>query len=77
MAQPARPAAGCWSSAAARPGMELAALSAEAGMDVELHEAEDELGGQLRYVVRAPRHEGYGRYLDWQRRRLATAGVST
>jgi 2,4-dienoyl-CoA reductase-like NADH-dependent reductase (Old Yellow Enzyme family)/thioredoxin reductase len=57
-------------------GMELAALSAEAGMDVELHEAEDELGGQLRYVVRAPRHEGYAQYLDWQRRRLQTAGVA-
>ena len=55
-------------------GMELAALSAEAGMEVELHEAEDELGGQLRYVVRAPRHEGYARYLDWQRRRLADRG---
>ena len=35
--------------------MELAALSAEAGMEVELHEAEDELGGQLRYVVRGAR----------------------
>ena len=57
-------------------GMELAALSAEAGMDVELHEAEAELGGQLRYVVQAPRHEGYARYLDWQRRRLTAAGVS-
>jgi 2,4-dienoyl-CoA reductase-like NADH-dependent reductase (Old Yellow Enzyme family)/thioredoxin reductase len=57
-------------------GMELAALSAEAGLDVELHEAEDELGGQLRHVVRAPRHEGYAQYLDWQRRRLATAGVT-
>jgi len=56
-------------------GMELAALSAEAGMDVELHEAEDELGGQLRYVVRAPRHEGYARYLAWQQRRLRSVGV--
>ena len=56
-------------------GMELAALTAEAGTDVELHEADHELGGQLRYVVRAPSHEGYARYLDWQRRRLVAAGV--
>ena len=56
-------------------GMELAALSAESGMEVELHEAEHELGGQLRYVVRAPRHDGYARYLAWQGRRLVAAGV--
>ncbi|MFW6773928.1 FAD-dependent oxidoreductase [Nocardioides sp. CPCC 205120] len=57
-------------------GMELAALAAEGGMEVELREAEPELGGQLRYVVRAPRHEGYARYLDWQVRRLSRLGVT-
>ena len=56
-------------------GMELAALSAEAGLEVELHEAEPDLGGQLRYVVNAPQHEGFARYLDWQRRRLDHVGV--
>jgi 2,4-dienoyl-CoA reductase-like NADH-dependent reductase (Old Yellow Enzyme family)/thioredoxin reductase len=56
-------------------GMELAALTREGGHDVRLWEADAELGGQLRYAVRAPRHEGYARYLDWQRRRLAALGV--
>lgn len=56
-------------------GMELAALSAESGVDVELHEAEAELGGQLRYVTKAPGHDGYAKYLDWQVRRLASLGV--
>ncbi|MBM7516452.1 2,4-dienoyl-CoA reductase-like NADH-dependent reductase (Old Yellow Enzyme family)/thioredoxin reductase [Nocardioides nitrophenolicus] len=57
-------------------GMELAALSAEAGFEVDLREREPELGGQLRYVIRAPRHEGYAAYLDWQVRRLAGLGVT-
>ena len=56
-------------------GMELAALTREAGHDVQLWEAAGELGGQLRYAICAPRHEGYARYLDWQRRRLASVGV--
>lgn len=57
-------------------GMELAALAAEGGMSVELREADPALGGQLRYVVQAPRHESYGAYLDWQVRRLETLGVT-
>jgi 2,4-dienoyl-CoA reductase-like NADH-dependent reductase (Old Yellow Enzyme family)/thioredoxin reductase len=56
-------------------GMELAALTREAGHDVQLWEAADELGGQLRYAIRAPRHDGYAKYLAWQRRRLANLGV--
>lgn len=56
-------------------GMELAALTREGGHDVTLWEAASELGGQLRYVVRVPRHDGYAAYLDWQRRRLAGLGV--
>ena len=44
-------------------GMELAALARESGLDVDLWEADAELGGQLRYAVRAPRHEGYAAYL--------------
>jgi 2,4-dienoyl-CoA reductase-like NADH-dependent reductase (Old Yellow Enzyme family)/thioredoxin reductase len=56
-------------------GMELAALARESGLDVELWEAEDELGGQLRYAVRAPCHDGYATYLRWQTDRLAALGV--
>lgn len=57
-------------------GMELAALAREGGHEVELWEASDALGGQLRYAVRAPRHENYGKYLDWQERRLDAVGVT-
>src|SRR4051812_23951092 len=56
-------------------GMELAALARESGMRVELWEAEDRLGGQLRYAVKAPCHDGYARYLRWQADRLAGLGV--
>ena len=56
-------------------GMELAALTRESGFDVTLWEAEDELGGQLRYAAMAPRHEMYAAYLDWQGRRLRDLGV--
>ncbi len=33
------------------------------------------MGGQLRHAIRAPRHDGYAAYLDWQRRRLAALGI--
>lgn len=56
-------------------GMELAALSREAGFDVTLWEVGAQLGGQLRYAAMAPRHEMYAAYLDWQRRRLGGLGV--
>ena len=56
-------------------GMELAALTAESGHTVELWEAADRLGGQLRAVVNAPFQQQMARYLEWQERRLATAGV--
>lgn len=56
-------------------GMELAALAAQSGHDVELWEAADALGGQLAIAARAPRHERYDDYLDWQRRRLAQLPV--
>src|SRR3954447_5025856 len=56
-------------------GMELAALARENGMDVDLWEAATELGGQLRYAIRAPRHEGYAAYLRWQEERLTDLGV--
>ncbi len=56
-------------------GLELAALSREAGFDVALWEADDRVGGQLRYAAMAPRHEMYAAYLDWQTRRLRDLGV--
>lgn len=56
-------------------GMELAALTREAGHQVELWEADESLGGQLRYAAMAPRHEMYQQYLEWQARRLADLGV--
>jgi 2,4-dienoyl-CoA reductase-like NADH-dependent reductase (Old Yellow Enzyme family)/thioredoxin reductase len=56
-------------------GMELAALAQQGGMRVELREAELDLGGQLRYAARAPRHDGYAKYLDWQVARLEALGV--
>ncbi|MDR7303941.1 NAD(P)-binding protein [Haloactinomyces albus] len=51
-------------------GMELAALAAEGGHAVDLWEAADELGGQLRVAAAAPSYDQYSRYLDWQERRL-------
>ncbi len=57
-------------------GMELAALAREGGHEVELWEATESLGGQLRYATMAPRHENYRKYLDWQERRLASLGVA-
>jgi 2,4-dienoyl-CoA reductase-like NADH-dependent reductase (Old Yellow Enzyme family) len=56
-------------------GLELAALAAQGGHRVELWEAADTLGGQLRIAAAAPSHEQYRHYLDWQQRRLADLGV--
>jgi 2,4-dienoyl-CoA reductase-like NADH-dependent reductase (Old Yellow Enzyme family)/thioredoxin reductase len=56
-------------------GMELAALNRESGMQVELWEADEELGGQLRYVSQAPCHDGYAKYLHWQTDRLTALGI--
>ena len=57
-------------------GMELAALTAESGHTVELWEATDKLGGQLRTILNAPFQEQMARYLEWQERRLEKAGVT-
>jgi 2,4-dienoyl-CoA reductase-like NADH-dependent reductase (Old Yellow Enzyme family)/thioredoxin reductase len=56
-------------------GLELAALAAESGHRVDLWEAQDQLGGQLRIAAAAPRHERFGHYLDWQQNRLANIEV--
>lgn len=57
-------------------GMELAALAAESGHKVDLWESNDSLGGQLNIAAKAPRHERFSDYLNWQTRRLATLGVN-
>ena len=43
---------------------------------MHLWEAEEELGGALRYAALAPRHEGYAAYLAWQIHRLHELGVA-
>lgn len=57
-------------------GLELAALARRSGHPVELWEAAEELGGQLRIAAAAPTYGPYLRYLDWQARRLADLGVT-
>jgi 2,4-dienoyl-CoA reductase-like NADH-dependent reductase (Old Yellow Enzyme family)/thioredoxin reductase len=56
-------------------GMELAALARQSGHEVEVWEADAELGGQLRIAAHAPTYQQYRRYLDWQRERLMRLGV--
>lgn len=56
-------------------GLEMAALLAEAGTQVTLHEASDALGGQLRSTSQAPSWARYGEYLNWQLDRLTKLGV--
>ncbi|KAB1645341.1 FAD-dependent oxidoreductase [Gulosibacter chungangensis] len=56
-------------------GLEIAALLAEAGTSVTLHEASDALGGQLRSTAQAPSWERYGQYLDWQLARIQRLGI--
>jgi thioredoxin reductase len=56
-------------------GMEFAGLAAERGHRVELWESQDRLGGVLRTATEAPTYEDFGRFLDWQERRVAGAGV--
>ena len=57
-------------------GMETAALAAERGNVVELWETGDRLGGLLRTATAAPTYDDFARFLDWQERRLAGAGVT-
>lgn len=56
-------------------GMEAAAQLADRGHTVELWEASDHLGGQLRTAAQAPGFEDYRRYLSWQERRLENSPV--
>lgn len=56
-------------------GLEAAGLAAERGHAVELWEAGDRLGGVLRTATAAPTYGTFARYLDWQERRVRSAGV--
>lgn len=56
-------------------GTEFAALSAERGHRVTLLERADHLGGQLAVAARARMNHRYGRWIEWQQRRLAALGV--
>jgi 2,4-dienoyl-CoA reductase-like NADH-dependent reductase (Old Yellow Enzyme family) len=56
-------------------GLELAALSAEAGAEVIVLERTEAVGGQLRTAARAPSFARYGEYLDWQEQRVRDLDV--
>jgi 2,4-dienoyl-CoA reductase-like NADH-dependent reductase (Old Yellow Enzyme family) len=57
-------------------GLEAARLAAEAGLDVVLFEAEDELGGQLRRAARAPYRENWLDYRDYLETSVRSAGAT-
>ncbi len=56
-------------------GMELAALSAEAGHRVRLWERDEHLGGQMWVAGHAADNASFHRFLAFQERRLAALGV--
>ncbi len=56
-------------------GMETAALAAERGHNVTLWEGADGLGGQMALAARTRIHAGFGPFIDFQGRRLKSAGV--
>ena len=56
-------------------GLACAEAAASRGLDVEVFEAEDEVGGQFRYAMRIPGKEEFAGSLDYFRRRLEVLGV--
>ncbi len=56
-------------------GMEAARTARLRGHDVELHEAGDALGGNMRFARRAPYRADIGKIIDFQARELARLGV--
>jgi len=56
-------------------GLELARVAAERGHAVTLHEAQRQLGGELRLAAHAPHRDEMALALDWWERELAALGV--
>ncbi|RYD81991.1 MAG: NADH:flavin oxidoreductase, partial [Sphingomonadales bacterium] len=56
-------------------GMEAARTAALRGHRVELHEAGDALGGNMRFARRAPYRADIGKIIDFQERELERLGV--
>ncbi len=75
-AQPARQAKKVLVVGGGPAGLELAASCAERGHTVELWEARDELGGQMRLAGGIPEHESFLRFIEFQARRLESLGVA-
>jgi 2,4-dienoyl-CoA reductase-like NADH-dependent reductase (Old Yellow Enzyme family) len=58
-------------------GMEAARVAALRGHTVVLHEAEGEIGGNIRYARRAPFRADIGKLVDFQANELRRLGVKT
>jgi 2,4-dienoyl-CoA reductase-like NADH-dependent reductase (Old Yellow Enzyme family)/thioredoxin reductase len=56
-------------------GMETAAVAAERGHFVTLWEQSGALGGQMALAARTPIHRSFGRFIEFQERRLGRLGV--
>lgn len=56
-------------------GMEAARVAALRGHQVTLHEAREELGGQVRLARRLPHHQDVGLVVDWMAQELRKLGV--
>ncbi|VEG43641.1 NADH oxidase [Mycolicibacterium flavescens] len=56
-------------------GMEAARIAKLRGHDVVLHESADELGGNIRFVRRAPFRSDIGKIIDYQARELFRLGI--
>ena len=57
-------------------GLEAARVAARRGHEVELHEKQDALGGQIRLLARTPFREAYGRITDWLAHQARKAGAA-
>ncbi len=56
-------------------GLACAEAAASRGLEVEVFEAADEIGGQFRYAMRVPGKEEFAASLEYFRRRLEVLGV--
>ncbi len=56
-------------------GLEAARVAAKRGHRVELHERDDELGGQVRALARTPHRQGYMKIVEWLSDQVSRQGV--